>query len=489
MPPGKPHRRRIAIIGGGPGGLCAGVRLRAAGHEDFTIFEASGGVGGTWYNTRYPGLACDVQSHLYAFSFAPNPHWSRTYVTQPEICDYMGRVADTFGLRPHLRLNTKVTQAHWDEATAEWRLVTEAGAEARFDIVIAALGMFNDLAWPDIEGLQSFKGTMFHAARWNQDHALAGRRVAVIGSAASAVQFVPEIAPKVAQLYVHQRSAPWVSPKEDPVYDDAARERFAGNPAVVETIRRKLYRGIEAFIAFGEEQLAQGAEAGLANLAAVKDDALRASLTPTAPFGCMRPLLTSDYYPAFNRDNVELVTSPIVRVAEDQVVTEDGAARPVDTLICATGYQVRKFLSAIEVTGRGGRRIAHDWRDGAEAYLGLMTTGYPNLFQMYGPNTNNGSITFMLECQAGFIVNHLALMDREALAWIDVKPDVQAGYNRQLQQELDRVTVWQAGCHNYYREPSGRNVTQWPHSMTAYQDACAGVDGRNFEAMALSNVD
>ena len=482
MADSKPRPRRIAIIGGGPGGLCAGVRLRAAGYEDFTIFEASAGVGGTWYNTRYPGLACDVQSHLYAFSFAPNPDWSRTYVTQPEICDYMGRVADEFGLRPHLRLNTKVTEAHWDEPAAEWRLVTQAGDEPRFDIVIAALGMFNDLAWPEIEGLEAFNGTMFHAARWNPDHDLTGRRVAVIGSAASAVQFVPEIAPKVAQLYVHQRSAPWVSPKEDPPYDQTARERFAQDPAVVETIRQKLYRGIEGFISFGPEQLAQGAEAGLANLQAVKDADLRAKLTPTAPFGCMRPLLTSDYYSSFNRDNVELVTSPIVRVVQDRVVTEDGAIRPVDTLICATGYQVRKFLSAIEVTGRAGRRIAQDWKDGAEAYLGLMTTGYPNLFQMYGPNTNNGSITFMLECQAEFILNHLALMDRENLAWIDVKPEVQARYNHQLQQDLDRITVWQAGCHNYYREPSGRNVTQWPHNMTTYRDACVAVDGGIFEA-------
>ncbi len=478
--------RRIAIIGAGPGGICAGVRLQQAGYSDITVFEKSANVGGTWHNTRYPGLACDVQSHLYAFSFAPNPHWSRTYVTQPEILAYMQAVADRFGLSPLLRLNTKVTGAEWDEACAQWRLTTDAGEESAYDIVISAIGMFNDLAWPDIPGLADFKGTVFHAAPWKPDHDFSNRRVSVIGSAASAVQFVPEIAAKTAQLYVHQRSAPWISPKSDPLYDEAAQARFAAQPGLVDAIREKLYKGIEAFVTLGEEQLAQGAQAGLTNLLAVRDEALRSKLTPTSPFGCMRPLLTSDYYPVFNRDNVELVTSPIVGVVADRVVTEDGVHRPVDTIICATGYHVRRFLSAIAVTGRRGRRIVDDWRDGAEAYLGLLTTGYPNLFQMYGPNTNNGSITFMLECQAEFIVNHLEMMDRQDLAWIDVKADVQARYNHGLRCDLEQVTVWNAGCHNYYREPSGRNVTQWPHTMTAYRDACAAVDQAIFDAAAVS---
>jgi cyclohexanone monooxygenase len=475
--------RRIAIIGGGPGGMAAGIKLKEAGYENFVTIEKSGGVGGTWYNTRYPGLTCDVKSLLYSFTFEPNPNWGRAYAAQPEILEYMQMVADKYGLAPHLKVNTKVTDASWDEAAARWTLRTQHGEEVIADVVISAQGMFNELNWPSIEGLGDFKGKMFHAGRWDTSHSLTGERVAVIGSAASAVQFVPKIAAETNQLYVFQRSAPWIAPKVDPVVDEAERIRLAQDPRVSTERRDAIYAELEGFITFSNpDALSAATDAGLKNLENVQDPELRAKMTPHVPFGCLRPLISNEYYPTFNREDVELVTSPIERIVEDGVITTDSRRREVDTIICATGYHVRKFLRAIEVTGRGGRMIEEAWSHGAEAYLGIMTTGFPNMFMMYGPNTNNGSILFMLETQADFIVDRLRMMDRGGWAWIDVRPDVQRSYNEQLQVDLEKVEVWQASCSNYYRTPEGRIVTQWPHTMTEYEQRCRTVDDGCFEA-------
>ena len=479
---GAAGQRRIAIIGAGPGGLCAGIKLRQAGYEDFVIIEKSPGVGGTWYNTRYPGLTCDVKSHIYAFSFEPNPHWTNNYAGQPEILEYIERLTRKYGLEPHLRLGRKVVSARWDDGASVWRLATDDGEALTVDVLVAAQGMFNDLNWPDIAGLDKFDGTVFHASRWREDHDLTGRRVAVIGSAASAVQFVPKIAPVTERLYVYQRSAPWVAPKEDIPVEVAERERLARDAAAIEAIRSKLHADLEGAITFSNPvQLEAATQAGLANIANLRDEALREKFTPHVPFGCLRPLISNDYYPTFNRDNVELVTDAIDRVVGHGIISNDGKLRQVDTIICATGYHVRKYLTAIEVTGRGGLKLDEAWKDGAEAYLGLMTTGFPNLFMMYGPNTNNGSITYMLERQADFIVAQLQLMDRESLAWIDIRADVMARYNADLQEDLGKVGVWQASCSNYYRTESGRIVTQWPHTMAEYQKRCEARDDSRFD--------
>lgn len=476
-------RRRIGIIGAGPGGICAGIKLKAAGYDDFVIIEKSPGVGGTWFNTRYPGLTCDVKSYVYSFTFEPNPHWSSHYAGQPEILDYMDRVATKYGLRPHLRLGRKVTAAHWVEAEAAWRLTTDDGADLRVDVLIAAQGMFNELNWPDIPGLDDFEGVLFHASRWREDHDLTGRRVGVIGSAASAVQFVPKIAPKVGQLFVFQRSPAWVAPKDDPVVTAEERERLARDPAALEALRQEIHQSLEGVITFSDPAMLKGAtEAALANMEVVKDPAVRAKMKPDIPWGCLRPLISNEFYPTFNLPQVELVTDPIDRVVADGVVTRDGKLRQVDTLICATGYQVRKYLSAIEVTGRGGLSLEAAWAEGAQAYLGVMTTGFPNLFMIYGPNTNNGSILYMIEQQADFIVSQLRMMDEKGLAWIDVRRDVMDAFNDALQADLDKVEVWQASCSNYYRTPSGRIVTQWPHTMEAYRRRCEGDHAHAFEA-------
>ena len=476
------HERRIGIIGAGPGGLCAGIKLKAAGYEDFVIVEKSAGVGGTWYNTRYPGLTCDVKSYIYDFTFETNPRWSGHYAGQPEILDYMDRVATKYGLRPHLKLNTKVTAAHWSDDTATWRLTTDAGEAIVVDVLVAAQGMFNELNWPDISGLQDFAGTLFHASRWREDHDLTGRRVAVIGTAAAAVQFIPEIAPKVEQLYVYQRSPNWVLPKEDPVVTDDDRERLASNRAAHEAMRREFHDALEGVITFSNPSLLEAAtKAARANMGAVEDETLRETMLPHVPWGCLRPLMSNVYYPTFNLPHVELIAAPIDRITAEGVVSRDGKPRPVDTLICATGYKVRKYLTAIDVTGRGGLPLDEAWAGGAEAYLGLMTSGFPNLFMMYGPNTNNGSLLYMLERQADFIVAQLKLMDRERADRIDIRRDVQAAYNTALQADLDKVGVWQASCSNYYRTETGRIVTQWPHTMAEYRRRCEAVDDSRFE--------
>jgi len=476
------RRRRIGIIGAGPGGICAGIKLKAAGYDDFIIIEKSAGVGGTWYNTRYPGLTCDVKSYIYDFTFEPNPNWSGHYAGQPEILDYMDRVATKYGLRPHLKLGAEVTAAHWNDAAATWKLTTDGGEDIVVDVLVAAQGMFNALNWPDILGLDDFPGAVFHASRWREDHDLTGRRVAVIGTAAAAVQFVPEIAPKVEQLFVYQRSPNWVAPKEDPVLTEADRERLATDPEALKALRREFHNALEGVITFANPQLLEAAtKAARANIDMVEDASLREKMLPDVPWGCLRPLMSNKYYPTFNLPHVELISGGIDHVTADGVVSADGTLRRVDTIICATGYQTRKYLTTVDVTGRGGLSLSEAWADGPEAYLGLMTSGFPNLFMIYGPNTNNGSLLYMLERQADFIVAQLRLMDREGADWIGIRRDVQTAYNVELQADLDKVGVWQANCSNYYRTESGRIVTQWPHTMAEYRKRCEAVDDTRFE--------
>jgi cation diffusion facilitator CzcD-associated flavoprotein CzcO len=462
--------RRIAIIGAGPGGICAGVRLLEAGHREFVILEKAAGVGGTWWHNRYPGAECDIKSHLYSFSFAPNPEWSRAYARQPEIKAYLEQCVERFGLQPHLRLNTEVRAARWDDAGARWRLTVGDGEEIEAEIVISALGMFGAPVAPEIPGLDQFRGTIFHSARWDDTHDLAGEAVAVIGSAASAVQFVPEIAPVVGQLDLYQRSANWVLPKEDDPFTPAQIDAFRSDHDTVVALRDSIFAAVDPNLTFADVERRGAAEAaGLHNIEVVEDPEVRRKLTPNMPFGCKRPLASNVYYPTFNRPNVELIVEPIAEITADAVVTADGRVRPVDTIILATGFATTKFLGALDVVGRDGQHIDDAWADGAQAYLGITTSGFPNLFMLYGPNTNNGSIIYMIECQVDYVMQLLQQLDEHELAWIDVKREVMDEYNASLQRELADVEVWQAGCSTYYRAPSGRIVTQWPNSMSEYR--------------------
>ena len=469
---------RIAIIGAGPGGLCMAARLAQEGFDDFVVLEKASGVGGTWYHNRYPGCACDIPSHLYSFSFEIKRDWSRPYAPQAEILDYMEHVARKYGVLPHCRFGCAVRGATWDEDAGAWKLALESGEIVEAEIVVSAIGMFNELVRPDIAGLDSFAGTTFHSGRWRWDHDLTGRRVAVIGSAASAVQFVPEIVKQAAHLSMFQRTANWVLPKLDTPYTEEELARFRTDPDASLAVRKQIYEQVDGGMTFHDpEALAKMEAAGLGAIEAVRDPELRKKLRPDHPFGCKRPLVSNDYYDAFNRENLELVPDAIARIEPDSVVTADGRARRADTLILATGFAATSYLSAIPVTGRGGRSIEDAWSDGARAYLGVATAGFPNLFMLYGPNTNNGSIIYMLECQAEYALRAVEWMQREDVAWIDVKPDVEAAYNDQLQHELDTVGVWAASnCHNYYRGAGGYIVTQWPHSMSEYRRRTERID-------------
>jgi cation diffusion facilitator CzcD-associated flavoprotein CzcO len=474
---------RVAIIGAGPGGLCMGIRLKGAGFEHFEILEKADGVGGTWYHNRYPGCACDVPSHLYSYSFEIKRDWSRPYASQPEILAYLERCADEYGLLSHCRFGDAVRRARWIEEEASWTLELTSGRTVSADVVVSAIGMFNDLSVPDITGLDSFAGTAFHSARWSGDHDLGGETVGVIGSAASAVQLVPEIVKVARQVHLFQRTANWVGPKEDTPYTEEQLERFRSDPGFALEVRRKIFESLGGPAIF--EQARPGMQAAcLAVIAQVEDPEVRARLVPNHPWGAKRPLFSNDYYPAFNRPNLELVTDPIERITPTGIVTRDGRERRLDTLILATGFETTRFLSSIDVRGRGGVSIADAWKEGAQAYKGVTTAGFPNLFMLYGPNTNADSIITMIEYQVDHVLRQIQRIEREGLAWIDVKPEPMARYNAEIQRELETFEMWQAGCSDYYRAESGRIVTQWPRSMPALEQALSGLDEECYEAAA-----
>jgi len=476
---------RVAIVGAGPGGLCMGIRLKGAGFDRFEILEKAGNVGGTWYYNRYPGCACDVPSHLYSYSFELKEDWSRPYASQPEILAYLEHCAEKYGLLPHCRLGDAVKRARWDEATAQWRLELASGRTVAADIFVSSVGMFNEIAVPRIAGLDSFDATCFHSARWNWDHDLAGETVGVIGSAASAVQFVPEIVKQAGQVHLFQRSANWVAPKQDEPFTEEQLERFRSNPGAAAALRRQIFESFGGPRAF-ERVRGEMVAACLANMAQVENPEVRARLLPDHPWGAKRPLFSNDYYPAFNRPNLELVTDPIDRITTAGIATADGLERRIDTLILATGFATTKFLSTIDVTGRGGLSIADAWSDGAQAFKGVTVSGFPNLFMLYGPNTNSDSIITMIEYQVDHVLRQIERIAAEDLAWIDVKPGPMAEYNDEIQRELESIEMWHVGSHDYYRGPSGRIVTQWPRSMPALERALSTLDDDAYESAARS---
>ena len=349
--------------------------------------------------------------------------------------------------------------------------------------MISAVGMFGAPVFPEIPGLESFEGTMFHSARWNHEHDLRGERVAVIGSAASAVQFIPEIAPDTQELYVFQRTPNWVLPKANDPYTDDQKSAFRKQPELLKGARQDLYTLVEKSLSYSDPDFGKAAEAvGREALLAVEDPALRARLTPDHPFGAKRPLLSNKYHATFNRPNVELVVDGIERVTSKGVVTTDGREREVDTILLATGFETQKYVSVIDVEGRGGLSIREAWKNGAEAYFGVTTSGLPNLFMLYGPNTNGGnSIILMLEYQVEYILRLIAEADRAGADWMDVRREVMDAYNEGLQKELESISVWQVGANDYYRSADGRIVTQWPHSFAAYDERVSKDDLSSFE--------
>ncbi|MEN3974175.1 NAD(P)/FAD-dependent oxidoreductase [Emcibacter sp. SYSU 3D8] len=464
---------RIAIIGAGVSGLCAAMQLKRAGIDSFTVYERSEAVGGTWHDNIYPGCACDTPSHLYSYSFEPNPDWSRIWAEQPEIEAYFNRCADKYGLRPHIRFRTPIASARFEETSKLWRLTLASGEEETADILISGLGQLNVPAFPDIPGMVTFAGTSFHSARWDATHDLAGKDVAVIGNGASATQFIPRIAPLVKSLTIFQRSPNWIGPKEDAEYTQEQKQTFARSP-----LRRKLHR-LMIFLRFEwlfgsffkGSILRPKLETQLTIFMKhhIKDKALRAKLTPDYPAGCKRILLSYDYYPALALPNVEVVTEPIGHIDASGIVTSDGTARTFDTIIYGTGFKSTQFLSPVEITGLGGVSLNEAWRGGAEAHRGVAVAGFPNFFMLYGPNTNLGhaSIIYMVEAQVRYVLRCLGHMARKRLRYIDVRQDVMARYNRRLQRQLKDL-VWDANCGSWYKTSTGKITNNWPRFAFQY---------------------
>lgn len=469
------QRLSVAIVGAGLGGIAAAIAVRDAGVTDVTIFERSDGPGGTWRDTKYPGAACDIMSHLYSFSFRPKLDWSRTCAPRDEILQYIEDTVDDFGLRPHFRFGTVITNAVWNEGTLSWTLTTADHEELTFDVLVCATGLLNVPKYPDWPGLEDFAGTAVHTARWDSNHDVRGQDVAVVGTGSSAAQLVPALAPEVSRLYVFQREPGWLLPKDDRAYTDAELAKFHRSPFAARRERWKFYwlneRNVAA-LRVGSRANRRAAEIAKSWLrTTVHDERVRAALQPDYPFGCKRPVADRIYYAAFNRPNVELVPHAVTEVRGNVVIAADGSHRKVDTLVLATGFQATEFLSSVDVVGRGGVRLHDTWEKagGPEAFLGIAVSGYPNLYLLYGPNTNpaSNSVIFNLECQARYIGSALRTMRRKRVSALEVRQSVQDRYNSWLQRGM-RGIAWNAGCANYYRTASGKVVTNWPHTAALY---------------------
>jgi cation diffusion facilitator CzcD-associated flavoprotein CzcO len=471
--PRDPRPVRVAIVGAGFSGLCLGIALRRAGIESFEILEKADGVGGTWRANTYPGAACDSPAFAYCFSFEQKTDWSRKWAPQPEILAYLEHCARKYGLVPHLRLRTEVAGARFDAARAVWRVRTTAGEVVEAEVLVSGVGQLSRPRVPDLPGLERFRGGSFHSARWDPACSLAGRRVAVIGNAASAIQLVPPVAREAEQLTVFQRSANWMIPKRDRAYAEAERRRFARHAWLAWLYRAWLWGSFEArFPVFrGARWLGRRVERiALRHLrAAVRDPALRGALVPDYPIGGKRILISDDYYEALVRPNVRLVTSAIDRVEEDAIVTCDGERHPADVLVLATGFETTEFLAPMEIEGLRGLSLREAWRGGARAYLGISVPGFPNFFLMYGPNTNLGhnSIPFMLECQAGYVVRCIRELSRRGLRWLDLRPEVLEAWDARIQAELAR-TVWAETDHSWYKDARGRITNNWSGTTARY---------------------
>ncbi|MGE3692618.1 MAG: flavin-containing monooxygenase [Novosphingobium sp.] len=478
---------KAIVIGAGPGGICAAAKLIEAGIGDLVVLEKSSGLGGTWNLNRYPGAECDIQSHLYCFSFEPNPSWSRPYSGQPEILAYLRHCAEKYGVTPLCRFNSAVSRAEWDEESNLWRVHCEDGRLFEAPVLIGAVGIFCETNVPDIPGLAQFPGPAFHSARWDENFEPAGQRVAVIGSAASAVQLIPELAKEAGRLDVYQRSPNWVLPKADQPYSVETIAQLKADPAKLHAMRQEILDSVDAYrgsmVAGGPDQSQAAEQAAMQNIAVIEDPDLRTKMVPDYPIGCRRVLLSNVYYPTFNRDNVELVTDRIERIEGNAIVTRDGSRREVDAIVFATGFDTMRYLTTIDVAGRGGLRLDQAWAGGPQAYRGVTVSGFPNLFMLYGPNTNVGSIIYMIEAQVDYIVRLVRRMEDEGLAGIEVRAEAEDAYNRRVQAELENFEMWVTDCSNYYRHPvSNKVVTQWPLTMGEYSQGMAVEDSDAYRA-------
>ncbi|MFD7341377.1 flavin-containing monooxygenase [Streptomyces violascens] len=481
---------RVAVIGSGFGGLGAAVRLRREGITDFVVLERAGSVGGTWRDNSYPGCACDVPSHLYSFSFAPNPDWPRTFSGQEHIRAYLEHVADVFRLRPHIRLDHEVTMMRWDAEQVWWEIEVGNGVTLTADVVVSATGPLSDPKMPEIPGLASFPGKVFHSARWDHDYDLRGKRVAMVGTGASAIQIVPSIQPDVARLTLFQRTPPWVMPRMDREITGVERWLHRQLP-FTGAARRGLLWGIRELqvSAFTKRPNELGLIESIAksNMArSIKDPALRAKLTPDYRIGCKRILLSSAYYPALAEPNVDVVASGLAEVRGSTVVAADGTEAEVDAIIFGTGFHVTDMPIADRVVGAEGHTLADAWKDGMQSLRGATAAGFPNWMTIIGPNTGlgNSSMILMIESQLAYMADYLRQLNvlggRAALA---ARPFAVGAWNRRVQERMKR-TVWNTGgCTSWYLDADGRNTTVWPGTTSEFRRATREVDLAEYEVV------
>jgi cation diffusion facilitator CzcD-associated flavoprotein CzcO len=456
------------IIGAGFAGICAAIKLKQAGMNDFIILERNPHLGGTWWDNAYPGAACDVESHLYSYSFEPKPDWSRQFSPQEEILHYLENCASKYGLDKQIHFNCNVNQAVFDEQNGVWKVSTKASEVFTAPVLISCSGGLSQPALPDIAGISDFKGEKFHSARWDKKYDLKNKTVAVIGTGASAIQIVPAIAPEVKQLLLFQRTPPWILPKPDKPISSFRKWCYKNLP-----FTRNLYRGRLYWV---HEIMAIGFTGNISLMklvgklaqrhirTSISDNDLAQQVTPNYIMGCKRVLLSNDYYPAIQRANVELVTSPIEKLNETGILTKDGKQRNIDAVIFATGFNASEGMVVFDIKGKNNLDLNEAWRNGAEAYLGTTVSGFPNLFLVVGPNTGLGhsSMILMIEAQVNYIMGALHALKNEDAKFLDLKKSALQLYNDELQLKLAK-SVWQkGGCHSWYQTKNGKNVTLWP---------------------------
>lgn len=476
----------IAIVGCGFAGLGMAIRLEQSGIEDFVILERAQEIGGTWRDNTYPGCQCDVPSRLYSFSFELKADWSRTFPLQAEIQAYLLGCFERHGLERHLRRGHEVRDAAWDEPAQMWRIETSQGPlSAR--VLVSGMGALSDPALPDIPGIDSFEGTMFHSATWDHDHNLDGERVAVVGTGASSIQFVPRIQPRVGHLHLFQRTPPWIMPHPDRAVSRIERLAFRWLPGFQRVVRTGMYLGRESWvIGFLHERVMRLPEriARRHLRRQVPDPGLRRKLRPDYRIGCKRILLSNDYYPAVSQSNVEVIGGGIAEVRPHSVVAADGTEREVDTIIFGTGFHVTDMPAAQHVRGRDGRTLDEVWQGSPRALCGTAIPGFPNLFMLVGPNTGLGhtSMVVMIEAQVEYVLDCLRHMQRERIGAIDAREEAEIAFNRQLQTRM-QGTVWTSGCASWYLDDTGRNTTLWPGSTLTFRRRLRHFDPREYELM------
>ena len=464
----KIGKTQIAIIGGGFGGIAMAIRLLQNGIQDFTILEKANDFGGTWRENRYPGAACDVQSHMYSLSFAPKTDWTKRYAEAPEIFDYIQGLITRFKLAQYARLQCEVLSAVYLEDECQWQLTLNDQSTLIAQYVIFASGPLHVPQIPHIPGIENFKGKVFHSSQWDHGYSLHGKTVASIGTGGSAIQYIPEIAPQTERLYVFQRTAAWVIPRDERLYKGLEKKLFAKFDWFRKLHRARLYWSNESRVVPIVKPLTMKYAQKLAEVFIryqVKDKTIAKKLTPDYIMGCKRILVSNKYFPAFNRKNVELITDGIQELTADSIITQDGKIRKIDCLIYGTGFitDPRIYLKSFSCTGLNGIELKDAWKDGAESFYGISTKGFPNLFQLLGPNTvlAHNSVVFMIESQVEYILQMMDLVARTHSQAIAVKGHVQDQFNQQVQTMMGG-TVWQSGCVSWYQQDGGKNFALWP---------------------------